>query len=133
VRFGYRDYDPDIGRWTAKDPIRLAGGNTDLYGYVLNDPVNLIDPYGLFWAEFGQGFSNYIAEYAWEHGRTPNFLEAVSAGLAEVLKARLEDKPPTFEPWRPWPVEYFIEPYLEQKYLENLGDWPIPPEDSGQC
>jgi RHS repeat-associated protein len=26
VRFGYRDYDPDTGRWTAKDPIGFAGG-----------------------------------------------------------------------------------------------------------
>jgi RHS repeat-associated protein len=47
VRFGYRDYDPEVGRWTAKDPIWFAGGDTDLYGYVLNDPVNAIDPYGL--------------------------------------------------------------------------------------
>jgi RHS repeat-associated protein len=47
VRFGYRDYDPEIGRWTAKDPIGFAGGNTDLYGYVLNDSVNLVDPLGL--------------------------------------------------------------------------------------
>jgi RHS repeat-associated protein len=47
VRFGFRDYDPDIGRWTAKDPIFFAGGDTDLYGYVLNDPINLIDPDGL--------------------------------------------------------------------------------------
>jgi RHS repeat-associated protein len=48
VRFGYRDYDPDIGRWTAKDPIGFDGGDTDLYGYCINDPINLIDPYGLF-------------------------------------------------------------------------------------
>jgi len=26
VRFGYRDYDPDTGRWTAKDPIGFSGG-----------------------------------------------------------------------------------------------------------
>lgn len=26
VRFGFRDYDPDTGRWTAKDPIGFAGG-----------------------------------------------------------------------------------------------------------
>ncbi len=39
IRFGYRDYDPDVGRWTAKDPILFAGGDTDLYGYVLNDPA----------------------------------------------------------------------------------------------
>ena len=47
VRFGYRDYDPDIGRWTAKDPIFFAGGDTDLYGYCVNDPVNLVDVHGL--------------------------------------------------------------------------------------
>jgi len=47
VRFGYRDYDPDIGRWTAKDPILFAGGDTDLFGYVLNDPISSIDPAGL--------------------------------------------------------------------------------------
>jgi RHS repeat-associated protein len=47
VRFGFRDYDPDVGRWTAKDPIMFAGGDTDLYGYCLSDPVNLVDPDGL--------------------------------------------------------------------------------------
>ena len=47
VRFGFRDYDPDVGRWTAKDPIFFAGGDRDLYGYVLNDPVNSIDAFGL--------------------------------------------------------------------------------------
>ncbi len=46
VRFGYRDYDPETGRWTAKDPILFAGGDTDLYGYCVNDPVNFIDPVG---------------------------------------------------------------------------------------
>ena len=46
VRFGYRDYDLDIGRWTAKDPILFAGGDTDLYGYCVNDPVNFVDPTG---------------------------------------------------------------------------------------
>ena len=48
VRFGYRDYDTDTGRWTAKDPIGFAGGDTDLFGYVQNDPVNFIDPTGEF-------------------------------------------------------------------------------------
>jgi RHS repeat-associated protein len=47
VRFGYRDYDPETGRWTAKDPILFAGGDLDLYGYCLNDPVNNFDFEGL--------------------------------------------------------------------------------------
>jgi RHS repeat-associated protein len=51
VRFGYRDYDPDVGRWTAKDPIGFGGGDTDLYGYCLNDPVNRVDPKGLWYID----------------------------------------------------------------------------------
>lgn len=46
TRLGARDYDAETGRWTAKDPIRFAGGDANLYGYTLNDPVNLIDPEG---------------------------------------------------------------------------------------
>jgi len=47
VRFGARDYDAEVGRWTVKDPIRFAGGDTNLYGYVGNDPLNGVDPSGL--------------------------------------------------------------------------------------
>jgi len=47
VRFGARDYDPRVGRWTAKDPIRFGGDGPNLYGYVLADPVNGVDPSGL--------------------------------------------------------------------------------------
>lgn len=48
-RFGARDYDASIGRWLSKDPIRFDGGDSNLYGYVMQDPVNFIDPIGL-WA-----------------------------------------------------------------------------------
>jgi RHS repeat-associated protein len=46
VRFGARDYDAMVGRWTAKDPIRWWGGQPNLYQYCLGDPLNLIDPTG---------------------------------------------------------------------------------------
>ncbi len=47
TRFGYRDYDAYTGKWTAKDPIGFSGGDSNLYGYVLGDPVNGFDPSGL--------------------------------------------------------------------------------------
>jgi RHS repeat-associated protein len=51
VRFGARDYDAELGRWTAKDPIGFGGGDTNLYGYVIADPVNWVDANGL-WPDF---------------------------------------------------------------------------------
>lgn len=48
VRFGARDYDPETGQWTAKDPIGFAGGSSGLYTYVGNDPVNRTDSTGLY-------------------------------------------------------------------------------------
>ena len=51
VRFGARDFDPSIGRWTAKDPIGFVGGQTDLYVYVSDDPSNQADPTGLICPE----------------------------------------------------------------------------------
>ena len=52
VRFGWRDYDTFTGRWTAPDPLGDAGGDPDWYGYCLDDPVNGVDPLGLF--QFGK-------------------------------------------------------------------------------
>ena len=46
VRFGARDYDPELGRWTAKDPSGFDGGDTNLYAYCGSDAVNRVDPSG---------------------------------------------------------------------------------------
>ena len=43
VRFGARDYDPVVARWTSKDPIRFDGGQANLYVYVNNDAINSVD------------------------------------------------------------------------------------------
>ncbi len=43
TRFGARDYDAETGRWTAKDPSRFAGLDSNLYGYVFNNPVGSFD------------------------------------------------------------------------------------------
>lgn len=49
IRFGARDYDPTVGRWTTKDPIGFNGGDTNLYAYVGGDPMSYVDPSGNVW------------------------------------------------------------------------------------
>lgn len=45
-RFYARDFDAEMGRWLVRDPIGFDGGDTNLYSYVGNDPINRIDPSG---------------------------------------------------------------------------------------
>jgi RHS repeat-associated protein len=42
--YGYRDYRPQVARFTTVDPIR---DGSNWFAYVNNDPVNWIDPWGL--------------------------------------------------------------------------------------
>ena len=41
-----RWYDPSQGRFISEDPIGFRGGDTNLYAYTFNDPINLTDPSG---------------------------------------------------------------------------------------
>ena len=41
-----RYYHPGLQRFISEDPIEFAGGDSNLYAYVLNDPSNLRDPSG---------------------------------------------------------------------------------------
>jgi RHS repeat-associated protein len=41
-----RYYSPAIGKFISEDPLRFTAG-VNFYSYVLNDPVNFIDPSGL--------------------------------------------------------------------------------------
>ena len=57
----YRAYDADMGRWLNRDPLREHGG-LNLYGYVGNNPIMFIDPYGLgFLGDFGNGLNNTVS------------------------------------------------------------------------
>lgn len=47
-----RYYDPNSGRFISKDPIGFKGGDVNLYRYVGNNPINIIDPFGLHEVHF---------------------------------------------------------------------------------
>ncbi len=49
--YGFRYYQPNLQRWLNEDPIGLAGG-LNLYGFVGNNPVDGVDPYGLWLGEW---------------------------------------------------------------------------------
>ncbi len=43
--FGHRYYDANLGRWISTDPVGFIDG-TNLYAYVLNNPLGFFDPDG---------------------------------------------------------------------------------------
>jgi RHS repeat-associated protein len=47
--YGYRFHDPYLQRWLSRDPAAEYGGR-NLYSAVLNDPLSVLDRYGLKWA-----------------------------------------------------------------------------------
>jgi RHS repeat-associated protein len=65
TRFGARDYDPVVGRWTSKDPIRWGGGQENFYAYANNDPMNGFDSNGL--SKFDKWYNLPAKFWDWLH------------------------------------------------------------------
>ena len=51
VRFGARDYDAGVGRWTGKDSSLFLGDQSNFYLYANGDSVNIVDISGKSWAD----------------------------------------------------------------------------------
>jgi RHS repeat-associated protein len=71
-----RYYDPSTGRFTQQDPIGYQGGS-HLYVYATNNPINLIDPDGLFPVAIAAAVEACLA--------SPSCSGAVLAGGAALL------------------------------------------------
>jgi RHS repeat-associated protein len=93
-----RWYDPQQGRFLSEDPIGMLGG-LNLYGYVANNPLSLVDPMGLSWQSFKCGFQDALI---------PALL--IGAGLALL---------PIF-----WPVAAAAIPYIGGALL-GLGAFDL--------
>jgi hypothetical protein len=75
-----RYYDPEVGRFISKDPIGFLGG-LNLYTYTGNNPVNWIDPMGLFGQQCSKsGSKSWVECYS-------NCVETLIPGLLEIIVA----------------------------------------------
>jgi RHS repeat-associated protein len=101
MRFGARDYDPEVGRWTIKDPIRFEGKDMNLFGYAFNDPSNMQDitgEAGLFgaalvaagigWAAYEgyTGYNDYKASECRRRNRQAKGEDRVGQELADAAE-----------------------------------------------
>jgi RHS repeat-associated protein len=67
-----RSYLPSLGRFMQPDPLGFGGGDSNLYRYCGNNPVNGSDPYGLWAIQLGYSFTVQIGPFS----------GAISGGIA---------------------------------------------------
>ena len=60
--YSYRSryFSPEIGRFLSEDRLGFAGGDTNLYRYVGNNPISRRDPNGMFWLNIAGAISGAI-------------------------------------------------------------------------
>src|SRR5690554_4688988 len=91
--YGARHYDPYGGRWINVDPLSEKYYSISPYVYVANNPVNLVDPYGM-WIQYNDSTGSYrYNDGQWEKyqiegehaGKYTIFTPDVGSFLAGVL------------------------------------------------
>ena len=135
-----RWYDAEVGRFLSADPIGFASGDTNLYRYVSNNPINLTDPTGLQESGGGTGggcgtfASDYVARAA-PTART--YLGAIDSRYDQIVGS---DRPLTSaEAYRTGVLWYLSHPTytcmkchgpmeLYRAYVRDYGEAPPPME-----
>ena len=107
VRFGWRDYDTFTSRWTAPDPIGDAGGDPNWYGYCLDDPVNGVDPLGLWTNEYGE--QEPEGRTIFEVLPDPIFTPFMTYGTKEKVQQELRKEKEKYQDNSDWEIRRNLE------------------------
>ncbi len=80
--YGYRYYNPVVGRWVSRDPIEEVGG-LNLYGFVENAPSLRFDALGLIgWvvppSTMGAAYAKQFCEYKLSGGLASSFNQSTT-------------------------------------------------------
>lgn len=121
-----RYYDPYAGRFISKDPIGFAGGDVNVYGYVWNNPLNWVDPLGLYGKDV-----HYDKTYKWaiDAGYDPCEAKQIASADQGVDEGFLTNPLFPFNWLFGTPfhfqsrdyAEKVLEQAIQQKDLEQLG------------
>jgi RHS repeat-associated protein len=121
-----RYYDPQIGRFISEDPVGILLLESNLFAYVLNNPQNWVDPYGLqpgtkALLDLTQMIMNIAnAKKPKEEAAKVN-REARARYLEQQRQKALEEETRKTEEW--------LNKIRTDNELEDLG--PIPREEGG--
>ncbi|OFZ23381.1 MAG: hypothetical protein A2X94_13215 [Bdellovibrionales bacterium GWB1_55_8] len=94
-----RTYLPEVGRFAQPDPIGFEGGDTNLYRYVLNDPLSFVDPDGLRYRICSRPLQGLTAQYGpvrhdyleFDDGTTFSFGPAPGEKYINVISSNLTE------------------------------------------
>lgn len=109
-----RVYDPALGRFLTPDPSGLKGG-TNAYVYVKNNPLDLVDPLGLFSVPLASVAS--VLPITTQVGFLSDMLSALSSGAARKLPPAQER--PTKADVRMWKMLHELEKARTKRYYRN--------------